>query len=293
MMRSMTGYAEGTLVQKAFAVKISIRTLNHRFLDWNYRGAPIGALEDRLRNLCQQKLRRGRIDVLLDAQLFGPEAWEFRINEDLIKKIIDRLERASSRAPKPISFSLENLLNIPHVVEFWRKDLTRTEVQSIEGCFEKTLKRLVKERIREGTDIKNQLKIHARNIASLINSIEKRADRQPRLIKQRLKERLEELDQHSYAFPVSRIEEEASFLAQRYDLTEEIARLKSHMRYFRELLESKDPEPVGKKLDFLAQEMYREANTLNSKAQDIEVVQKSLALKSELESVRQQLQNVE
>jgi uncharacterized protein (TIGR00255 family) len=288
----MTGYAEKTFVHKTFSAKISIRTLNHRFLDWNYRGAPIGALEDKLRNLCQKKLHRGRIEVLMDAQFFGPEKWDFRINEDLIKKIIANLDKASFIVQKKIAFSLENLLNIPHVVEFWRKDFTLLEAQFIERCFEKTLDQLIRERTREGTDIKNQLKLHAKNITALVNLVEKRAIKQPHLIRQKLKERLKELDQES-ALSQNRLEEEASFLAQRYDLTEEVARLKSHVRYFKALIESKESEPVGKKMDFLAQELYREANTLNSKAQDIEVIQKSLALKSELESVRQQLQNVE
>lgn len=288
----MTGYAERTFFHKAFSVKVSIRTLNHRFLDWNYRGTPIGALEDRLRSLCQQKLHRGRIEVQLDAQFFGPEKWDFRINEDLMKRIITGLEKASIIVRKQIAFSVENLLSIPHVVEFWRKDFTPMETQFMERCFEKILNQVIRERTREGVDIKNQLKLHAKNIAALINLVEKKASRQPRLIRERLKERLEELRQED-ALSEGRLEEEASFLAQRYDLTEEIARLKSHVAYFKQLLGSKEPEPVGKKMDFLAQELYREANTLNSKAQDIEVIQKSLGLKSELESIRQQLHNIE
>ncbi len=288
----MTGYAERTFVHKSLAAKISIRTLNHRFFDWNYRGTPIGALEDRLRNLCQLKLHRGRVEVLLDVQFFGPEKWEFRINEDLIKRISASLEKVSFTVQKQIAFSIENLLNIPHVVEFWRKDFTKIETQFIARGFEKTLNQLIKERTREGTDIKNQLKLHAKNITALVNLVDKKASKQPHLIRQKLKERLEELSKEN-GLSKNRLEEEASFLAQRYDLTEEIARLKSHIRYFQELLESKDLEPVGKKMDFLTQEMYREANTLNSKAQDIELIQKSLALKSELESVRQQLQNIE
>lgn len=153
----MTGYAEKTFVHKTFSAKISIRTLNHRFLDWNYRGTPVGALEDKMRILCQQKLRRGRIEVLLDAHFFGPEKWEFRINEDLIKRIIAHLEKASFLVQQQITFSLENLLNIPHVVEIWRKDFTQEELEFVERCFEKTLSQLIRERTRERTDIKINL----------------------------------------------------------------------------------------------------------------------------------------
>jgi uncharacterized protein (TIGR00255 family) len=292
LIHSMTGYAEKTFLHKTFSIKISIRTLNHRFLDWNYRGAPLGAVEDKLRSLCQQKLHRGRVEVLVDVNFFSSEMWDFRINQDLLNKILSSLDKAAVVAHKNVTFSLENLLNTPHVVQFRRKDFTKEDSRFLEQSFEKTLNLLIKERAREGGEIKRQLRVHAQNIRTLVNQIAKQAKKQPFLIKQKLMERLEDLS-HDSSFSESKLAEEASLLAQRYDLTEEIARLKSHIMYLKEQIDSKDPEPVGKKLDFLAQELYREANTLNSKAQDIEVVRKSLALKSEVESIRQQLQNIE
>jgi uncharacterized protein (TIGR00255 family) len=288
----MTGYAERRFVHKSFSAKISIRALNHRFLDWNYRGAPLGAVEDKLRNLCQQKLHRGRIEVLVDMNFFGPDKWEFYINQDLLNNVLSSLDKAAVVSQKHVTISLENLVNTPHVVQFRRKDFTKGDAEFLERSFGKTLILLIKERAREGREIKRQLLVHAQNIKALVNQVEKQAKKQSLLIKQKLMERLKDLSQDDVVSE-SKLAEEASLLAQRYDLTEEIARLKSHMKYLMEQLDSKEPEPVGKKLDFLAQELYREANTLNSKAQDIEVIRKSLALKSEVESIRQQLQNVE
>ena len=292
MIRSMTGYAEKRFIHKSFAAKISIRALNHRFLDWNYRGAPLGSVEDKLRNLCQQMLHRGRIEVQMDIDLFNPDRWEFHINQELLNRILSSLDKAAAISQKEITISLENLLSTPHVVQFRRKDFTKEDAEFLEKSFAKTLNLLIKERIREGREIKKRLIAHAQNIKILVSQVEKRAKSQPLLIKQKLMERLEDLKQEE-SFSDSKLAEEASLLAQRYDLTEEIARLKSHQKYLREQLDSKDSEPVGKKLDFLAQELYREANTLNSKAKDIELVRKSLALKSEVESIRQQLQNIE
>lgn len=292
MIRSMTGYAEKRFVHKSFSVKISIRALNHRFLDWSYRGAPLGNVEDKLRSLCQQKLHRGRIEVLVDMNFFGTDKWEFHINQDLLNKILSGLEKAAVVSQRHVTFSLENLLNTPHIVQFRRKDFTTEDAEFLEQSFEKTLNLLIRERAREGRDIKKQLSIHAQNIKNLVGQVEKRAKKQPLLIKKKLMERLEDLKQDD-TFPEGKLAEEASLLAQRYDLTEEISRLKSHMQYFKDLLDSKELEPVGKKLDFLAQELFREANTLNSKAQDVEVIRKSLSLKSEVESIRQQLQNIE
>ena len=292
MIHSMTGYAEKRFVHKSFSTKISIRSLNHRFLDWNYRGAPLGSIEDKLRNMCQKKLHRGRIEVLVDIHFFGQDKWKFHINQDLLNKILSSLEKAAVVSRKHVTFSLENLLNTPHIVQIRRKDFSKGDVDFLTECFEKTLNQLIKERAREGREIKKQLIVHAQNIKILVSHVEKSAKEQPLLIKQKLMERLEDLKGNE-SFSESKLAEEASLLAQRYDLTEEIARLKSHTKYLKEQLDSKEPEPVGKKLDFLAQEIFREANTLNSKAQDIDVIRKSLALKSEVESIRQQVQNIE
>ena len=292
MIHSMTGYAEMRFVHKSFSTKISIRSLNHRFLDWNYRGAPLGNIEDKLRNICQQKLHRGRIEVLADIHFIGQDKWNFHINQDLLNNILSSLEKAAVVSRKHVTFSLENLLNTPHIVQIRRKDFTKGDGDFLEKCFEKTLNQLIKERAREGREIKKQLTAHAQNIKALVSHVEKRAKKQPLLIKQKLMERLEDL-RGNESFSESKLAEEASLLAQRYDLTEEIARLKSHTKYLKEQLDSQEPEPVGKKLDFLAQEIYREANTLNSKAQDIDVIRKCLALKSEVESIRQQVQNIE
>jgi uncharacterized protein (TIGR00255 family) len=288
----MTGYAEERFVHKSFSTKISIRALNHRFLDWNYRGAPLGSIEDKLRNICQQKIHRGRIEVFVDIHFLGQDKWEFHINQELLNEILSSLEKAAVDSGKHVTFSLENLMNTPHIVQVRRKDFTKKDVDFMTRCFEQTFNQLIKERAREGREIKRQLAAHAQNIKVLVSQVAKRAKKQPLLIKLKLMERLEDLKGNE-SFSESKLAEEASLLAQRYDLTEEIARLQSHTKYLREQLDTKEPQPVGKKLDFLAQEIYREANTLNSKAQDIEVIRMSLALKSEVESIRQQVQNIE
>lgn len=288
----MTGFAEKTFDFGTGTVRINIRTLNHRYLDWSYRGTSIGCLEDRLRALCQKKLHRGRIEVIMDIRLSAPEKWDFRINEGLLKKIFSSLRKATFKLPEKVSFSVENLLNVPQLVEFRRKDFTREEEDILEEGFEKTLDLVIKAREREGRAIRRQLRGHIKNLQVRLRRVEGLAKNQPVLIRQKLQERLEELDQEK-TIPESKRIEEASFLAQRYDLTEEVTRLKSHVAYAAELIEAQDREPAGRKLDFVAQELYREANTINSKAQDIALIQECLAIKAEVESIRQQVQNVE
>jgi uncharacterized protein (TIGR00255 family) len=292
MIQSMTGYAEKIFETRTISLKITIKSLNHRFLDWNFRAGQLSELESRLRSQCQKALSRGRIEVFIDIQFTDPAHWEVRVNEELLAKLIASLEQVSGRLKRDVNFSVDNIFGIPHVIEMKRKNLTREEADFIEKCFVKALGELVRVRRGEGRRLKSDILAHARTLRQAVREIEKLGKKQPLLIRDKLRERLKELGQEARVTEEKLIEETA-YMAQRYDLSEEIARLKSHLLYFQELLSLKTEEPVGKKLDFVAQELFREANTINSKAQDIAIVRRSLIVKGELESIRQQVQNLE
>ena len=292
MIQSMTGFAEKKFDSKTLSAKISIRSLNHRFLDWSYRGAQIGEVENKLRATFQKKLHRGRIEVFFELNYLDPSFWELRINEDLLQKILSSLEKLSSRMGKKVDFSVENVFSLPNVAEFKRKNFSGEEAAFLESSFEKTLDDVVRMRKREGREIGKEIRRQLQNIKQAVNRIEKLIKKQPFFIRERLKKRLKEL-KHEAPLSEKKIAEEASYFAQRYDLTEEIARLKSHLGYVLDLLSPEREEPVGKKLDFIAQEIYREANTINSKSQDIDIIRGSLTIKGEVESIRQQVQNIE
>lgn len=291
-MQSMTGYVEKKYNHRSFSLRIAIKSLNHRFLDWNLRGGHIKDMENRLRAICQQELHRGRIEVYLNIDYHEAEHWEFKINEAMFFEIMNSLDKISSRLDKKVPFSLDNLFNIPHLSELKRKDFTPEEAEFIENSFRKSLHELIKVRRREGRELKKQIQAHINNIRSIIGRLEKLARKQPVLIRRKLYERLKELGGKN-SISEDKILEEAAMLAQKYDLTEEVERTKSHLKYFLELLSPGLAEPVGKKMDFVAQELYREANTINSKAQDIAIIKDSLSIKSELECIRQQVQNLE
>jgi uncharacterized protein (TIGR00255 family) len=288
----MTGFAEKRFDSKTLSVRISIKSLNHRFLDWNYRGAQINEVEHRLREICQNRIRRGRIDVYLDVNFLNPSAWELRINENLLLKIISSFEKLSSRMKKGLNFSVENIFKLPQIVELKRKRFNKEEIAFLERSFEKTLDELLRMRKREGEEVRKEIRSHIRTIRQAANRIEKLAKKHPSLIRDRLVRRMEELD-NKISLSEDRIAEEAAYLAQRYDLTEEVKRMKCHLDLVRELLSPENEEPMGKKLDFIAQEIFREANTLNSKSQDIDIIRESLTIKGEVESIRQQVQNLE
>lgn len=292
MIQSMTGFVEKKFEYKTFSVRISIKSLNHRYFDWNCRGSHLGELEARLRAICQRELHRGRIDVHLDFHFYNPTRWELQINEELLSAIISSYERISSRLEKGMSFSLDNLFAIPHLTELKRKNFTPAEIEYLERCFVRTLAELIKVRRREGRYLKSEIRKHIGTVHLSVRRIERLAKNQPSLIREKIKERFQELADE-VNISEEKLVEETAYIAQRYDISEEIERMKSHLVYLLELLLSKEPEPVGKKLDFLAQELFREVNTVNSKAQDLAIIKESLTIKSELESIRQQVQNLE
>lgn len=292
MIQSMTGYAEQRFDSPPFSGKISIKSLNHRYFDWHYRGTPIGSLETRLRTICQKMLQRGRIEVSLDLVFLDTSGWDYWINEEMLKRLFSTLEKLFVEKRKPVRFSLDNIFAIPHAVEVKRKDFNEEELAFLMKEFQVALEAVIKARLKEGRQLERKIRSYVQNIKRGLKRMEKLAKNHPLRIRNKLEQRLKEMDSEGI-LSEEKMAEEAAYLAQKYDLTEEITRLRCHLDYVQELLSTRDQEPVGKKLDFLAQEIYREANTINSKAQDIKIIKESLAVKSEVENIRQQVQNIE
>jgi uncharacterized protein (TIGR00255 family) len=292
MILGMTGFAERNFSSPTLRLKISVKTLNHRFFDWSYKGAPIGEAESRLRALCQKRIRRGRVEVYLDLVSLSPESWDFTLNEGLLEKILASLDRVSRRTAMRLEISLDSLFRVPQLVEVGRKALSPKETAFLERSFSRTIDDVVALRRREGQETVRQLRVHIASVRRFVARAEVRFKRQPALLKARLKKRLADLS-GGVPVPEAKLSEEASLQAQRYDLAEEIGRLKTHLDSFEAFLSPKAGEPVGRQLDFLAQELNREANTLASKSQDIRITRESLAIKNELESIRQHVQNIE
>ncbi|MGB9893876.1 MAG: YicC/YloC family endoribonuclease [Candidatus Saccharicenans sp.] len=291
MIRSMTGFAEKNFSSPTLRVKVFIKTLNHRFFDWAYKGTSIGQLENQFRVACQKKILRGRVEVLLELDSLSAESWIFSVNQPLLEKMVSELRHLSRKVDLPLTLSLEQLLRIPQLVNINQKELSRAEKNFILRAFEQTLDEIVSQREREGKEIAKQLNQHLGRIKKSLAEIEKIFSQQPDELKAKLKKKLQDLNHNNLS--EERLSEEVAYLMQRFDLAEEISRLKSHLVGFYELIRPEVSEPVGKKLDFLAQELSREANTLNSKAQDLGIIRHCLQIKNEIESIRQQVQNLE
>jgi len=291
MIRSMTGFAEKNFSSPTLRVKVFIKTLNHRFFDWVYKGTVVGSLENYLRSACQKKILRGRVEVLLELDYLSPESWVFSVNRPLLERIVSEMRHLSKKVELPFSLSLDQLLRVPQLVNINQKELSREERDFILNAFERTLEDIVNQREREGREISKQLNRHLGRIKKSLTAIERIFSQQPDELMAKLKKKLMDLNHNNLS--EERLSEEVAYLMQRFDLAEEINRLKSHLLGFYELIRPEVNEPVGKKLDFLAQELSREANTLNSKAQDMGIIRHCLQIKNEIESIRQQVQNLE
>jgi uncharacterized protein (TIGR00255 family) len=230
--------------------------------------------------------------VTLDLGFPDPSSWDVNINEGLLEKIFTSLDRISERLNRDVNLSVDNIFRIPQIVELKRKDLSRSELAFLERGFARTLEDVVKSRRDEGAKTAGQIKRHLLNVNRAVQKIEKLLTKQPRLIQRKLRQRLKDMNGQS-PHSEEKLSEEVAYLSQRYDVSEEIQRLKSHVDAALGLITSRKGEPAGKMLDFLAQELYREANTLNSKSQDIGITKEGLLIKGEVESVRQQVQNLE
>ena len=298
---SMTGFAQARAERDGNSVRINLRSVNHRFLDLHLR-MPDGfeVFESRIRQAIRNRLRRGHVDVNIYYEPGGTGAVE--VNHDLVEsymKAVEKLRREFSVKTEP---DLVALFRLPGVVAApgTASDLQSEEKQErlgeqIEACLEQALNKLEGMRRSEGQALTAEMQGILGQIASRTAEIETLAERVRPAIARRLTERLEELLKGAQIDPI-RLAQEAALLAERSDVSEELARLRSHVEQFGKLLSNAGE--AGKKLDFLLQEMQREANTLLSKTPGVEseglaITGLALEVKSDIEKLREQAQNVE
>jgi uncharacterized protein (TIGR00255 family) len=298
---SMTGFAQGQVERDGGSVRINLRSVNHRFLDLHLR-MPDGfeVFESRIRQGIRNRLRRGHVDVNIYYEPSGAGAVE--VNHDLVESYMKAVEKLRKQFGVKTEPDLVALLRLPGVVGApgAAGDLQSEETQEklgaqLEACLEQALNKLDAMRRVEGESLTTEMQGILGRIARRTVDIEALAERVRPAIARRLEERLGELLKGVQIDPI-RLAQEAALLAERSDVSEELARLHSHVEQFGKLLATAGE--AGKKLDFLLQEMQREANTLLSKTPGVEseglaITSLALEVKSDIEKLREQAQNVE
>ena len=297
MMKSMTGFASLTHEDESATIAVTVKSVNHRFLDVQLRLPPsLGELESRVRALLQKRLSRGRIELQIGVQLRTMPAPTVELNEGFTAALSAAIDRA--RASGLISGSLTpgDLLRLPQAITVRDRapDADPKAVvalaASVEAAVDQALADLTAMRIREGDHLRIDLDARRRALAALIEALVGAAAEGRGALESRLHERALEIGRD---VPVdeSLIAQEVVRVAQRSDISEEVARFRGHLAHW-DILADAD-EPCGRKLEFLLQEMNREINTIGSKADGLRISELVIGAKAELEKMREQIQNVE
>ena len=294
--KSMTGFAQASVQHNGWELRISLRSVNHRFLDVHLR-LPDGfeASEPEIRRTVRERIRRGHVDVTLHFEPAGPAA--VQVNPEVASAYLaaaDALRRQHGYASEP---DLVNLFRLPGVLAEGLPAGHEREllVAHVRECLAQALARLEEMRVAEGCTAAEEMAARLQHISATVTMVEGLAERLRPAFAARLRARLQDL--LGDAVPdAARLAQEAALLAERSDIAEEISRLRSHVQQFEKLLAAGGE--VGKKLDFLLQEMQREANTMLSKTPGVEaeglaITDLALEVKSEIEKLREQVQNIE
>ncbi len=292
MLRSMTGYGRGQATGGGFDITVDIKAVNHRYFEFAARLPKVFPfLEERLKALVQSAVNRGKVEVTVTAASVNGSDTEIVVNEAAAQAYVDALRKIRVKLDLQDDLKLSHLLRLPDVFTAKRAELDEDAVwTTVSGAARAALESFQHMREAEGARLKADLEAKLRQVEGLLAQVEEKAPTLRTDYYNRLYQRLSEVlaDKN---IDESRLITEAAIFADRVAVDEETVRLRSHLHQFRGFLDAGGP--VGKKLDFLVQEMNRETNTIGSKAQNLEIARVVVEMKAEIEKIREQIQNIE
>lgn len=302
MIRSMTGYGRGEAAGPAGRITVEIRAVNHRYCEVVFRlPRPLLCLEERARGRVQEAVRRGRVEVFAEWQPSGLARPRVLVDRELALAYDTALKELSDVIGRKLELTADSLVRLPEVLILEQPEVPEGPLwETLAAALDAALSGLVAMREREGAALAADLALRLRRVEACVEAIAARAPAVVAGYRERLQRKLEALGEVPAVDP-ARLAQEVALFAERSDITEEVVRLRSHLAQFRRLLEggpggdggAGGREPVGRQFDFLVQEMNREIGTVGAKAQDAVVAEQVVAVRSELEKIREQVQNIE
>ncbi len=293
MIRSMTGFGRAEVERNGRVLVAEVRSVNHRFLDMSLR-LPRGLQlhEDKLRAHLQEMLSRGKINLTVSWKGAREEGGILSVDMDLARRYVDILQEMRSEFGFREPVTLPQITSLPDVFRWSEPDLDAEESWLLlrEGV-DRAVKDMIAMREGEGEALAREFTSRLERMRAAVASVEARAPERVREAKEKLHQRVSELLKGEAEIDEDRILIEAAMQADRMDCTEECVRLRSHIDQFEVMM--REGGAVGRKFNFLTQEMNREANTIGSKANDMSISRDSIQLKEEIEIVREQVQNIE
>ena len=291
-MRSMTGYGKGTASSAGLTVTAEIKTVNHKFFDWNMK-MPKGFLfvEDDAKKAVAGAVSRGHVDLYLTVEKQTAEAGEYRADAALARMYVDSARQLSETLGVPFDITASSLMKNPDIVTLSETEIDDETVREVTlEAVSEAVSALVAMREREGAALAADLSEKLASIEASLEEVKKEAPRAVAEYRRKLRARIDEaLGQ--LPLDEARLATEVALFADKCAIDEEISRLGAHIAAMRALIASQGQ--VGRKLDFLVQEMNRETNTIGSKANDLAITERVLAMKNDIEKIREQAQNAE
>ena len=291
MIKSMTGYGKSSLAINLREYQVEMKTVNHKYIDLSIKlPKVISYLEDDIRKIVTSQIKRGKVDIFVNFENYSKEGNNVKINTELAKMYIDQLKKLAEAENLSSNIEVTEITKLPDVLTI-KNEIDENQIKSeLLGIINETIKQVMIMRENEGKKLYEDINHKISLIEGKINEIFQLStgliDEYVVKLETRIKEILktEEIDK-------SRLMQEVVIYADKCSVEEEITRMRSHITQLRGLLES--TEPTGKKMDFLIQEMNRETNTIGSKANSLEIVDRVVDIKTILEDIREQIQNIE
>jgi uncharacterized protein (TIGR00255 family) len=292
MINSMTGYGKGEAQTDGVALSVEIKTVNHRYADITVKlPRTLMASENEIRRQVGQLLKRGKIDVFVNFGQTGEATVVPVLNQPLALAYHELFTHVRNELGLSGGITLEMIVSQKDVVQLREAE---SSADVLQGCLldalERALEQVAVMRRNEGEATAADLREKLAQLENLLGKVEQRAPSIPQEWQAKLVERLARLQQN-FEWDPQRVAQEVAIYADRCDISEELARFRSHLAQFYGLFE--DAEPVGRRMDFLVQELNREVNTMGSKSNDADLTKTVVAMKAELEKVREQVQNIE
>lgn len=291
-MNSMTGFGRAKLEKEGREYLVEIRSVNHKYTDITVK-APrnLMYLEDKIRKAILQKVARGKIDVFVSYANYGIEGKNVILNKELAKIYIQELTELAEENDIPSGLRASEISKLPDVMNIQlEEDSSETIWLELLECLDSSIDNFIEMRALEGNRIKQDLQARLQQIAKNVDEISNLSTGLLEEYVVKLQERIKEILKTDVV-DETRLAQETVIYADKCSIEEEITRLKSHIGQFEKLLEAE--EPCGKKLDFLVQEMNRETNTIGSKSGKLEITNLVIDLKTQIEDIREQIQNIE
>ena len=293
MIRSMTGYGKQSLNVEKREYQVEIKSVNHRYLDINIKlPKSISYLEDTIKKEISAKIKRGKIDVFITFENNSQEGRNIDINKELAQLYIKKLRELAEDEKISSNIEVMEIAKLPDILTIKMDEEDEKIKQEMIQVTKQAAEKIIDMKIVEGYKISQDL---LRRIDKIENKMEEISSKSTGLIEEyvvKLEKRIQEILK-TEELDKSRLAQEVVIYADKCSIEEEITRLKSHIFQFRNLISNNNNETIGKKLDFLIQEMNRETNTIGSKANNLEITNGVIDIKTELEDIREQIQNIE